>query len=71
MAIVLGIVAMQGWAALDLGIGLIVAALTVPAPTAGEALAGALGPSSTVTLVASGYRADLAAIMGEDDVTAQ
>ena len=97
------------------GIGLIMAALMVPTWYAAEALAGALGPSSTVvaflvlfvggwalqflghhyegkrpalldnifqgfigpmflvaeTLVASGYRADLAAFMGEGDVTAR
>ncbi|CAN5307882.1 DUF962 domain-containing protein [soil metagenome] len=115
MAIVLGIVATLSWIALDLGIGLIMAALMVPALTAAEALAGALAPSSTVTafavlfiggwalqflghhyegkrpamadnifqgfigpmflvaetLVALGYRADLAAMMGEGDVTAR
>lgn len=115
MAIVLGIVAVLGWVALDPGIGSIMAALMVPALTAAEILAGALGPSSTVTafavlfiggwalqflghryegkrpamadnifqgfigpmfliaetLVASGYRADLAATMGEADVTAR
>jgi len=104
-----------GWMALDTGIGLIMAALMAPAWYAAEALAGALGPSSTVvafgvlfvggwalqflghhyegkrpalldnifqgfvgpmflvaeSLVASGYRADLAAIMGEGDVTAR
>jgi uncharacterized membrane protein YGL010W len=115
MALVVAIVAVLGWMALDLGIGLIMAALMTPAWYASEALAGALGPSSTVvafvvlfvggwvlqfvghhyegkrpalldnifqgfigpmflvaeTLVASGYRADLAAIMGEGDATAR
>ena len=115
MALVVAIVAVLGWMALDLGIGLIMAALMVPAWYAAEALAGALGPSATVvaflvlfvggwalqflghhyegkrpalldnifqgfigpmflvaeTLVASGYRADLAAFMGEGDVTAR
>jgi uncharacterized membrane protein YGL010W len=109
MALAVAIVAVLGWMALDLGIGLIMAALMAPTWYAAEALAGALGPSSTVaafavlfvggwalqflghhyegkrpalldnifqgfigpmflvaeTLVASGYRADLAAMMGE------
>ncbi len=115
MALVVAIVAVLGWMALDLGVGLIMAALMAPTWYAAEALAGALDPSSTViafavlfvggwvlqflghhyegkrpalldnifqgfvgpmflvaeTLVASGYRADLAAIMGEGDVTAR
>jgi len=115
MALVVAIAAVLGWMALDTGIGLIMAALMAPAWYAAEALAGALGPSSTVvafgvlfvggwalqflghhfegkrpalldnifqgfvgpmflvaeSLVASGYRADLAAIMGEGDVTAR
>jgi uncharacterized membrane protein YGL010W len=115
IALVIAIVAVLGWMALDLGIGLIMAALMAPTWYAAEALAGALGPTSTVvafvvlfvggwalqflghhyegkrpalldnifqgfigpmflvaeTLVASGYRADLAAIMGEADVTAR
>jgi uncharacterized membrane protein YGL010W len=115
MALVVAIVAVLGWMALDLGIGLIMAALMAPTWYGAEALAGALGPSSAVvaflvlfvggwalqflghhyegkrpalldnifqgfigpmflvaeTLVASGYRADLAAIMGEADVTAR
>jgi uncharacterized membrane protein YGL010W len=115
MALVVAIVAVMGWMALDLGIGLIMGALMAPAWYAAEALAGALGPSSTViaflvlfvggwalqflghhyegkrpalldnifqgfvgpmflvaeTLVASGYRADLATVMGEGDVTAR
>jgi uncharacterized membrane protein YGL010W len=115
MALVVAIVAVLGWMALDLGIGLIMGALMAPAWYAAEALAGALGPSSTViaflvlfvggwalqflghhyegkrpalldnifqgfvgpmflvaeTLVASGYRADLATVMGEGDVTAR
>jgi uncharacterized membrane protein YGL010W len=112
MALVIGIVAALGWIALDVGIGLIMAAILLPTWYAAEALAGTLGPSSTVvafftlfiggwilqfighhfegkrpalvdnifqgfigpmflvaeTLVASGYRADLAAMMGEGDV---
>jgi len=115
MALVVAVVAVLGWMALDLGIGLIMAALMAPTWYAAEALAGALGPSSTVvafgvlfiggwalqflghhyegkrpalldnifqgfigpmflvaeTLVASGYRADLAAFMEEGDVTAR
>jgi len=115
MALVVAIVAVLGWMALDLGIGFIMAAIMAPTWYAAEALAGALGASSTViaflvlfvggwalqflghhyegkrpalldnifqgfvgpmflvaeTLVASGYRADLAAIMGEGDVTAR
>jgi len=115
MALLVAIVAVLGWMALDFGIGLIMAALMVPTWYAAEALASALGPSSTVvaflvlfvggwalqflghhyegkrpalldnifqgfigpmflvaeTLVASGYRADLAAFMGEGDVTAR
>jgi len=115
MALVIGLIAVLGWMALDLGIGLIMAAIMLPTWYAAEALAGALGPSSTVvaflvlfvggwilqfighyyegkrpalvdnifqgfigpmflvaeTLVASGYRADLAAAMGEGDVTAR
>jgi uncharacterized membrane protein YGL010W len=109
MALAIAIVAVLGWMALDLGVGLIMAALMAPTWYAAEALAGAFGPSSTVaafavlfvggwalqflghhyegkrpalldnifqgfigpmflvaeTLVASGYRADLAAMMGE------
>jgi uncharacterized membrane protein YGL010W len=109
MALAIAIVAVLGWMALDLGVGLIMAALMAPTWYAAEALAGALGASSTVaafavlfvggwalqflghhyegkrpalldnifqgfigpmflvaeTLVASGYRADLAAMMGE------
>src|SRR5262249_25371098 len=115
MALVVGIVAVLGWMALDLGIGLIMAAIMPPAWYGAEAMAGALGPSSTVVafavlfiggwalqflghhyegkrpalidnifqgfigpmflvaeaLVASGYRADLAALMGEADATAR
>jgi uncharacterized membrane protein YGL010W len=48
MAMVVAIVAVLGWMALDLGIGLIMGAIMVPAWYAAEALAGALGPSSTV-----------------------
>ena len=115
MALLVAAVAVLGWMALDLGVGLIMAALMAPTWYAAEALAGALAPSSTVvafavlfivgwalqflghhyegkrpalidnifqafigpmflvaeTLVASGYRADLAAIMGEADATAR
>lgn len=113
MALVIGAAAVLGWMALDLGIGLIMAAIMLPAWYGAEALAGALGPSATMgaffalfvggwilqfighhyegrrpalidnvfqgfigpmflvaeTLVASGYRADLATVMGESDVT--
>ena len=48
MALVVAVVAVLGWMALDLGIGLIMAALMAPTWYAAEALAGALGPSSTV-----------------------
>ena len=48
MALLVAIVAVLGWMALDFGIGLIMAALMVPTWYAAEALAGALGPSSTV-----------------------
>jgi uncharacterized membrane protein YGL010W len=115
VALLIGAVAVLGWMALDLGIGLIMAAIMAPAWYAAEALAGALGPSASLlafavlfvggwalqflghhyegkrpalvdnifqgfvgpmflvaeALVASGYRADLAAIMGEGDVTAR
>lgn len=113
MAMVVAILAALGWMALDTSVGLIMGAIMVPTWYGAEALAGALGPSSTVTafavlfiggwalqflghyyegkrpallenifqgfigpmflvaetLVASGYRADLAAMMGEGDVT--
>ena len=115
MALIIGVIAVLGWLALDLGIGLIMAAIMLPTWYAAEALTGALGPSPTVvaflvlfvggwilqfighyyegkrpalvdnifqgfigpmflvaeTLVASGYRADLATAMGEGDVTAR
>jgi uncharacterized membrane protein YGL010W len=115
MALVIGVIAVLGWMALDPGIGLIMAAIVAPAWYGAEALAGALGPTSTLvafavlfaggwalqllghhyegrrpalldnifqgfvgpmflvaeTLVASGWRADLAAMMGEGDVTAR
>jgi len=48
MALLVAIVAVLGWMALDFGIGLIMAALMVPTWYAAEALASALGPSSTV-----------------------
>jgi len=115
MALVIGVIAALGWMALDLGIGLIMAAIMLPTWYAAEALAAALGRSSTVvaflilfvggwilqfighyyegkrpalvdnifqgfigpmflvaeTLVAAGYRADLASAVGEGDVTAR
>jgi len=115
LAMLLAIVAVLGWMALDLGIGLIMAVVMLLAWFGAEALAGALGPTSTVvafavlfiggwvlqfaghyyegkrpallsnifqgfvgpmflvaeTLVAMGYRADLADTMGEGDVTAR
>jgi uncharacterized membrane protein YGL010W len=115
IALIAAIVAALGWTALDLGIGLILAAVLAPAWYAAEALADRLGPSGTVavfwvlfvagwvlqllghhyegkrpafvdnvfqafigpmflvaeTLVAAGYRADLAASIAEGDVTAR
>jgi len=115
MALVVAIVAVLGWMALDLVIGLIMAAIMAPAWYGAEALAGELGPSSTIvafgvlfvggwalqflghhyegkrpalidnifqafvgpmflvaeTMVVSGYRADLAAIIGEGGATAR
>jgi uncharacterized membrane protein YGL010W len=115
MALVIGTITVLGWMALDLGIGLIMAAILVPAWYAAEALAGALGSSGTVaaflilftggwilqlvghycegkrpalldnifqafigpmflvaeTLVMAGYRADLAAVIADGDVTAR
>lgn len=115
MALIVGTIAVLGWTALDLGIGLIMAAILVPACYAAETLAGGLGPTGTIVafwglfvggwalqllghyyegkrpafvdnvfqsfigpmflvaeaLVASGYRTDLAAAMGEGDVTAR
>ena len=52
MALVIGVIAVLGWMALDLGIGLVMAALMVPAWYAAEALAGALGPASTLVAFA-------------------
>jgi len=46
-ATVVAIVAVLGWIALDLCIGAIMAVLMLPVWYAAEALAGALGPSST------------------------
>ncbi len=112
VSMIVAIVAVLGWMALDLGVGVIMAVIMVPTWYAAEALAGALGPSSTwvafavlfiggwalqflghhyegkrpalmdnvfqafigpmflvaETLVASGYRADLADLMGEGDI---
>jgi uncharacterized membrane protein YGL010W len=42
------LVAVLGWLALDLGVGLVMALLMAPAWYAAEALAGALGPDSAV-----------------------
>jgi uncharacterized membrane protein YGL010W len=47
MALVLTAVAVVGWMALDLSIGLVMAAIMAMAWFAAEALAAALGPSST------------------------
>jgi uncharacterized membrane protein YGL010W len=47
MALVLSVVAVLGWMALDLGIGLAMAIIMAGAWFAAEALAGALGASST------------------------
>src|SRR5207245_1771667 len=46
-AALVAVLAVLGWMALDLGIGLAMAVLMLPAWYAAEALAGALGPSST------------------------
>lgn len=112
VAMIVAVIAALGWIALDVGVGVIMAAIMVPTWYAAEALAGALGPSSSwvafavlfvggwilqfighhfegkrpalmdnifqafigpmflvaETLVASGYRADLANIMDEGDI---
>ena len=112
VAMIVAIVAALGWIALDAGVGIIMAIILVPTWYVAEALAGALGPSSTwvaflvlfvggwvfqfighhyegkrpalmdnifqafigpmflvaETLVASGYRADLADVMHEGDI---
>jgi uncharacterized membrane protein YGL010W len=47
MALVIGAIAVLGWVALDLGIGLIMAAIMLPAWYAAEALVGTLGPSGS------------------------
>jgi uncharacterized membrane protein YGL010W len=47
MAAVVAALAVLGWMALDLGIGLVMAVLMLIAWYAAEALAGALGPTST------------------------
>jgi uncharacterized membrane protein YGL010W len=49
MAMVIGVIAALGWIALDLGIGLVMAALLLVAWYAAEALAGALGHAGTWT----------------------
>jgi len=114
--LVVAIVAVLGWLALDLGIGLVMAAIMVFACYAAHALAGALGSMQAVwiaflalfvggwvlqflghhyegkrpalldnifqafigpmflvaeTMVVLGHRRDLAAAMGEGDVTAR
>ncbi len=43
----LSVVGVLGWMSLDLGIGLVMAAVTLAMWYAAEALAGALGPTST------------------------
>ena len=48
-AAVVAIVAVLGWMALDLGVGAVMAVVMLPTWYAAEALAGALGPSSTWT----------------------
>ena len=48
-ATVVAIVAVLGWMALDLGVGAVMAVVMLPTWYAAEALAGALGPSSTWT----------------------
>ncbi|MFI4998246.1 MAG: DUF962 domain-containing protein [Reyranellales bacterium] len=52
MAAVVATLAVLGWMALDLGVGVIMAVLMLPTWYAAEALAGALGPSSTWTAFA-------------------
>ncbi len=47
MAAVMAILAVLGWMALDLGVGVVMAILMLPAWYAAEALAAALGPTST------------------------
>jgi len=49
---VIGAIAVLAWIALDTGIGLIMAAIMVPAWYAAEALAGALGHSGSLTAFA-------------------
>ena len=116
MSLALTIVAVLGWMALDLGVGIVMGLIMAGAWYAAEAFASALGSAQAVwiafivlfvggwvlqflghhyegkrpalldnifqgfigpmflvaeTLVASGYRADLAAIMGEGDATAR
>lgn len=112
MSLIVAIVAALGWMALDLGVGIVMAVILVPAWYAAEALCGALGVQSTwvafgvlfvggwvlqflghhyegkrpalldnifqgfigpmflvaETMVAMGYRADLADVMGEGEV---
>jgi uncharacterized membrane protein YGL010W len=115
MSMIAAILAVVGWMALDLGIGLAMAVVMLLAWYAAEALAGVLGPTPTwvaaavlfvggwvlqflghhyegkrpallgnifqgfvgpmflvaETMVAMGYRADLADVMGEGHVTAR
>src|SRR4029450_10142859 len=49
MALIVAVVAVLGWMALDLGIGIAMAVLMAVAWYAAQALAGALGPASTLT----------------------
>lgn len=48
VSLAVALLAVLGWMALDLGIGVVMALLMAPAWYAAEALAGALGPSSAV-----------------------
>ncbi|MDP2332328.1 MAG: DUF962 domain-containing protein [Reyranella sp.] len=48
MSLAMALVAVLGWMALDLGVGLVMALLMAPAWYAAEALAGALGADSAV-----------------------
>src|SRR5688500_19370413 len=48
LSLALAIMAVLGWIALDLGIGILMAALMAPAWYAAEALAGALGSPSAI-----------------------
>ena len=76
--LVVAVVAVLGWLALDLGIGLVMAVLMAIACYAAWALAdnifqGFIGPMFLVaeTMVMMGQRTDLAEIMGDIDVTVE